>query len=54
MTVRERLETLARKWRVTRDERARSARLMQDERAAAHLARQRAGIKDVHPGGAGG
>ncbi len=48
------LRTLARRWRVSRYTRRRTAETLRDEHAAAHVHRQREGIKDVHPGAAGG
>ena len=54
MALSEWLRTLDRRWRVARYERRRTAETLQDERAAAHVERQREGIQDVHPGAAGG
>jgi hypothetical protein len=54
MALRERLKVLDRRWRVSRYERRRTAETLRDERAAAHVERQREGIQDVHPGAAGG
>lgn len=53
MALLERLRTVARRWRVARYERARQRDALRDERASAHVERQREGIKDVHPGAAG-
>jgi hypothetical protein len=54
MALFEGLRGLARRWRMARYERRRRAETLRDERAAAHVERQREGIKDVHPGAAGG
>jgi hypothetical protein len=54
MAISEQLRTLVRRWRVSRYTRRRLSETLRDERAAAHVERQREGIKDVHPGAAGG
>ena len=54
MTLQERVETWVRRVRVSRYERGRIAEDLRAERADAHVKRQREGIRDVHPGAAGG
>jgi hypothetical protein len=54
MALSQRLRMFSRWWRVSRYGRRRVAESLRDERAAAHVERQRQGIKDVHPGAAGG
>jgi hypothetical protein len=54
MAIPEWLRTWTRRWRVSRYDRRRTADTLREERAAAHVERQRQGVKDVHPGAAGG
>jgi hypothetical protein len=54
MAIGTRLKDVVRRWRVTRYERHRLSEDLKDERAADHVERQREGIRDSHPGAAGG
>ena len=54
MRMRERVADLLRRWRIARYERRQMMQAIKDERARDHVERAREGIKDVHPGGAGG
>jgi hypothetical protein len=54
MRFRERLRSGIRRWRVRRFERRQMTEHLRDERAVAHVERQREGIRDVPPPDAGG